>query len=381
MLNLRSYFPAFRTPENVINGPNAVTALRGLAAARVAIIAGDSLLDNDDLRNLLADNIRAHDVCFIRKSWTFEPTLTSLAPTIGEIEAFRPDVIIAVGGGSVIDGARLVWMYYEHPDIPKETLYRPFAVPRLRGKSKFVAIPTTVGTGAEMSSAAVISDSETHQKIPVVTHDFIPDLVILDVQFLAGLPLSVMASTSIDAMSHILEGYVSNLPNPLTDVIAEKALQIIVEFGPSALKNGDQASLEQLLMAASLAGIVQNHCLTGAAHAVAHQIGQFGIGHGHANAVTLPNVIAFNAEDKSTAARYARLAKVSNIGSDAGDLEKFLRNYAKDGKLDLSLRALTKGHDFNIDLVADAALTDPNARANPIELNQTNVKELIATCL
>ncbi len=381
MLNLRSYFPAFRTPENIITGNDSVAALRGLTAVRAAVIAGSSLLNNDKLRSLLEENIRAHDVCFIKKSWNFEPTLEDLAPTIGEIEAFKPDVIIAVGGGSVLDGARLVWMHYEHPDIPKDTLYRPFASPPLRGKCNFVAMPTTVGTGSEVSSAAVISDSVTHKKIPIVTHDFIPDLAILDPQFVVELPKHIIASTSIDAISHVVEGYVSTLPNPFTDALAEKALQMIVEWGPIAIETSSQESMEQLLTAASLAGVVQNHCLTGAAHAIAHQIGQFGIGHGHANAIVLPIVIAFNCQNEKAKERYTRLAKTSGIGSNEKDIVDFLYSYAAMGGLNLSLGKLTDTSKLDIDSIAKAALTDPNARTNPVELNIENVKELIEKCL
>jgi alcohol dehydrogenase class IV len=143
-----------------------------------------------------------------------------LEDAVAALRAFRPDWIVAIGGGSVLDGAKLCWARYEHPHFPTEKLDRPFALPPLRSLSRFVAVPTSAGTGSESSSTAVFTESGTGRKIPAVTHDFLPDIAILDPRLTVDLPPEWTAMTAFDALGHALEGYVSALENPLVDRLA-----------------------------------------------------------------------------------------------------------------------------------------------------------------
>jgi len=380
LLNLKTYFPTFRIPINTISGIGSVKALSGLSATRVVVIGGASIINCLEFRTYLEDSIRIRPVDFILKSWPNEPSFSGLKETVNSLERIGPDVIIAVGGGSVIDGARLAWLFYEHPYITRESLSGRFQVPKMKGKSKFVAIPTTVGTGSETSSAAIIIDEDKKNKIPIVTHDFIPDLVILDPTFLTNLSKNVIASTSIDAISHILEGYVSRLKNPIMDSIAEKSLSIIFEHHLKAIDKNILA-LEQLQIAAYMGGIVQNHCMTGACHALAHQLGQFHIGHGHANSIFLPSVINYNSQDVEVKGRYSRIAQHSSIGSSPDDLVRFIRSYAELGGLEIRLNHLTNFKPKSIDNLIKLASMDLNAKMNPVDLNESSLKEIFMSCL
>ena len=220
MLKLRFPLPVFRNAREIANGKNARMALKGLVANRAALIISPSFKKSKYFEQVVR-LINAQSVQVIEKSWKGEPSVAELSGVIGELESFQPDYIIALGGGSIIDGAKLAWLFYEHPTLEPEVLYRPFSLPPLRGRTKFAAIPTTVGAGSEVSSAAVMLDSETFSKKAVVTHDFLPDLVILDPELVSDVPTKVLRTTVADTLSHAIEGYVSNIDHPLMDTFAE----------------------------------------------------------------------------------------------------------------------------------------------------------------
>lgn len=378
MLHLRLPLPNFMSADNLIVGPGSIMALRGLESSKVAIIASGSLIKQDALFAKFVKNIRAHDITVVQRSWHGEPSFEDLELPLKQLESFQPDTILAVGGGSVIDASKLIWMFYEHPDLSIEECIKVNGVPPLRGRANFIAIPTTIGTGSEVSSSALLLNRETGRKEAVVSHDFLPDLVVLDQNLLVGLPLSTKISTVCDALSHAIEGYVSRIKNPLMDIFAEKAITLISENWKAAIIDDDEDALGQLLYAATLAGWVQNHCLVGAAHAIAHQMAKYGVPHGHANAILLPNVIRFNGTDEKTESRYLRIAELCLLEDNFEALAVWIEEIRSYGNFPTNLK------DYgNIDIAAniEGALADPAAKSNPVLLDKENLEKIIKSCL
>lgn len=245
----------------------------------------------------------------------------------------------------------------------------------LRGRAKFAAIPTTLGAGSEVSSAAVMLDHQTQSKKAVVTHDFLPDLVILDPDLVTEVPLDVLKTTVTDTLAHAIEGYVSLIDHPLMNTFAEQALSIVYRY---RFKFSDESwkveMLSELQYAAMLAGWVQNHCIVGLSHAIAHQLGSFDIGHGLANGLLMPAVIDFNYRDESVANKYAQL--IQNAGVPSKEELVGLFEILVGGQK--TNRMFT---EKQLDVIAKNALLDPAAKSNPVRFNEDDVKEIVKQCL
>lgn len=374
MLKLRFPLPVFRNAREIANGKNARMALKGLVANRAALIISPSFKKSQYFEQTVR-LINAQSVRVIEKSWQGEPSVAELSGVIGELESFQPDYIIALGGGSIIDGAKLAWLFYECPTIESDVLFRPFALPPLRGRAKFAAIPTTVGAGSEVSSAAVMLDAGTQSKKAVVTHDFLPDLVILDPELVSEVPVAILRTTVADTLSHAIEGYVSVIEHPLMNTFAEQALSIVYRYQEQLTESvWDSEMLSGLQYAAMLAGWVQNHCIVGLSHAIAHQLGHFNIGHGLANGLLMPAVINFNDQDELAAKKYHQLMENAGIPN-------------KDALIYL-FKSLTAGQqtkmeftESQLDIIAENALLDPAAKSNPVTFTKDDVKEIVKQCL
>ena len=290
---------------------------------------------------------------------------------IQELEAFQPDYIVALGGGSVIDGAKVGWLFYEHPTLEDDILFRPFSLPPLRGRAKFAAIPTTIGTGGEVSSAAVVFDDVSKRKRAVVTHDFLPDLVILDPELVTDVPASLLKPTIADALSHAVEGYVSNIKHPLMTSLAEKAVEIIARYSGAI---GEEAwsldMISDLQHAAMLAGWVQNHCVVGLSHAIAHQLGPYKIGHGAANGKLMPSVIEYNSGDNLVSQEYKKLCARANL-NDVAELKLLFARLCEDVHVPLKLR------EEDLAIISSGAMEDPAAKTNPRAFTELDVREIV----
>ena len=374
MIKLRFPLPVFRNAREIANGKNARMALKGLVANRAALIISASFKKSQYFEQVVR-LINAQSVHVIEKSWQGEPSVAELSGVIGELESFQPDYIIALGGGSIIDGAKLAWLFYEHPTLEPEVLYRPFSLPPLRGRAKFAAIPTTVGAGSEVSSAAVMLDSKTFSKKAVVTHDFLPDLVILDPELVSDVPVEILRTTVADTLSHAIEGYVSKIEHPLMDVFAEKAVSIVNQYQDKFSDDiWDNDMLSHLQYAAMLAGWVQNHCIVGLSHAIAHQLGHYNIGHGLANGLLMPAVIEFNYQDTAAAEKYDRLIKNAGIKNKQELMRLFqMLVIGQHSPLTFNTEQLT--------IIAENALMDPAAKANPVTFTENDIKEIVKQCL
>lgn len=369
MLKLKLPIPVFRNAKEIANGKNARLALTGINASKAALVVSGSFYKSNHFEQV--KRLINCDSLHVIKKESGEPTIHIISSILEELEGFGPDYIIALGGGSVIDASKIAWVLYEHSTLDLNEAIRPFSIPPLRGKSQFAAVPTTIGSGSEVSSAAVFMDSKNYSKKSIVSHDLLPDLVILDPELVAEVPQVILKTSIADALSHAVEGYVSKISHPLMEVFSEKSCEIIF----SHLENFNQENwglemISSLQLSSMLAGIVQNHCVVGLSHAIAHQLGQYNFSHGLANAALMPHVIAYNANDKKTHDKYMKLCHRSGIPS-LDELVKIFQVLSADHQ---EFPSIQKSHFQEI---AKLAQLDPAARTNPLEFTELDVIKIL----
>lgn len=249
-----------------------------------------------------------------------DPSIETVSKGAAMMKEFEPDVIIALGGGSAMDAAKGMWLYYEHPEEDFNALRlrfldirkRAYKFPKMGEKAKLVAIPTTSGTGSEVTSFAVISDKKNNMKYPLADYELTPDIAIIDPQFVMTVPPAVTADTGLDVLTHAIEAYVSVMASDYTDGLAMKAIQLVFDYLPRAYENGanDKVAREKMHNASCMAGMAFTNAFLGLNHSIAHKIGaEYHVPHGRANAVLLPYVIAYNAEKPSKFVSFPKYEK------------------------------------------------------------------------
>lgn len=250
-----------------------------------------------------------------------DPSVECIMRGVEAMRAFQPDVIIAIGGGSAIDAAKGMWLFYEHPDTSFDGLRlrfldirkRTFSFPKLGTKTKLVAIPTTSGTGSEVTNFSVITDKKNGNiKYPLADYELTPDVAIIDPQFCMSMPKSITADTGLDVLTHAIEAYVSVMASDYTDGLAIKAIELVFEYLPRAYKNGseDKEAREKMHNASAIAGMAFTNAFLGLNHSMAHKLGgEFHIPHGRANAILLPYEIEYNAQKPTKFAAFPKYDK------------------------------------------------------------------------
>ena len=265
-----------------------------------------------------------HVHCEIFSDVEPDPSIETVKRGAQMMDEFKPDVIIALGGGSAMDAAKGMWLFYEHPDVDFNSLRlrfldirkRAFKFPKMGNKAQLVAIPTTSGTGSEVTSFAVISDKKNNMKYPLADYELTPNIAIIDPQFVMSLPKSATADTGLDVLTHALEAYVSVMASDYTDGLAMKAIQLVFKYLPRAYKNGaeDAEAREKMHNASCMAGMAFTNAFLGLNHSIAHKIGgEYHVPHGRANAVLLPHVIKYNA---STPSKFVSFPKYKKFIAD-----------------------------------------------------------------
>ena len=324
-----------------------------------------------------------------------DPSFDTIKRGVKEIERFKPDVIIALGGGSAIDAAKGMWLFYEQPDADIEGLKlkfmdirkRTYKFPKLGRKAKMVAIPTTSGTGSEVTSFAVITDKEQGKKYPLADYELTPDVAIVDPELVMTLPKGITADTGMDVLTHAIEAYVSNMASDYTDGLSEKAVELVFQYLYEAYEHGDnKIAREKMHNASTIAGMAFTNAFLGINHSLAHKLGaEFHIPHGRANAILLPYVIQYNAEKPTKFVsfpkyeyfkekeKYAELArknglKASTTEEGVNSLIEKIRELNQKLQIPKSLQvAGIEEQEFlsKIDMLADRAFEDQCTTANP----------------
>ncbi|OAT71786.1 bifunctional acetaldehyde-CoA/alcohol dehydrogenase [Parageobacillus thermoglucosidasius] len=324
-----------------------------------------------------------------------DPSIETVMRGVDMMRSFEPDVIIALGGGSPMDAAKAMWLFYEHPAADFNALKQKFLdirkrvykYPKLGQKAKFVAIPTTSGTGSEVTSFAVITDKKTNIKYPLADYELTPDVAIVDPQFVMTVPKHVTADTGMDVLTHAIEAYVSNMANDYTDGLAMKAIQLVFEYLPRAYQNGaDELAREKMHNASTIAGMAFANAFLGINHSLAHKLGaEFHIPHGRANTILMPHVIRYNAAKpkKFTAfpkyeyfkadQRYAEIARMLGLPARTTEegvesLVQAIIKLAKQLDMPLSIEACgvsKQEFESKVEKLAELAFEDQCTTANP----------------
>ncbi|QGP55617.1 Aldehyde-alcohol dehydrogenase [Piscirickettsia salmonis] len=275
-------------------------------------IVTDRFLFNSGMINHLLEQLKVLNIdCEVFFEVDADPSLATAVQGAKAMSAFQPDLIIAIGGGSPMDAAKIMWVMYEHPDVDFQDLAmrfmdirkRIYTFPRMREKANFVAIPTTSGTGSEVTPFAVVTDDQSGEKYPLADYEIIPDMAIVDADLVMELPKSLTAFGGIDAVTHAIEAYVSVMANEFSDGQALHALKLLKDYLPACYEHGNAApaAREKVHNAATIAGIAFANAFLGVCHSMAHKLGaEFHLAHGLANALLITNVIRYNATDVPT---------------------------------------------------------------------------------
>ena len=403
----------FRAPEKVYikKGclPVALDELKNVMGKKRAFIVTDTFLYENGYTKPITDKLDemgiAHTTFFNVQP---DPTLGNAKEGAAQMRAFKPDTIIALGGGSAMDAAKIMWVMYEHPeadfmdmamrfiDIRK----RVYTIPKMGEKAYFIAVPTSAGTGSEVTPFAVITDESTGVKYPLADYELLPNMAIIDTDFHMSAPKGLTAASGIDAVTHAVEAYAAMLATDYTDGLALQALKNIFKYLPRAYENGqtDVEAREKMANAATMAGMAFANAFLGICHSMAHKLGAFHhLPHGVANALMIEEVLRFNASEAPvkmgtfsqydhphTLARYAEIADYLGLGGDS-DKEK-LENLIKainDLKARVGIKETIKDYGIdekvfldNLDEMVEQAFDDQCTGANPRYPLMSEMKEM-----
>ena len=403
----------FRAPEKVYikKGclPVALDELKNVMGKSRAFIVTDTFLYQNGYTKPITDKLDemgiAHTTFFDVQP---DPTLKNAKDGAKQMEAFKPDCIIALGGGSAMDAAKIMWVLYEHPEVDFMDMAmrfidirkRVYTFPKMGEKAYFIAIPTSAGTGSEVTPFAVITDEKTGIKYPLADYELLPDMAVIDTDFHMSAPKGLTAASGIDAVTHALEAYASMLATDYTDGLALKSLKTIFEYLPRAYENGqtDIEAREKMANAATMAGMAFANAFLGVCHSMAHKLGAFHhLPHGVANALMIEEVLRFNASEAPskmgtfsqydhphTLARYAEVADYLGLGGKTN--EEKLENLIKainDLKAKVGIKETIK--DYNIDEkdflerlddMTEQAFDDQCTGANPRYPLMSEIKQM-----
>ena len=403
----------FRSPEKIYikRGclPEALDELKAVNPRKRAFIVTDRFLYGNGYTKPITDKLNEIGISYtVFSEVEPDPTLNIAKKGAEQMTNFAPDVIIAVGGGSAMDAAKIMWVLYEHPDADftdmamrfSDIRKRIYTFPKIGEKTYFIAVPTSAGTGSEVTPFAVITDSDTGIKYPLADYELMPNMAIVDADLQMSAPKGLTAASGIDAISHGMEAFASMLATDYTDSLALRSLKIMFEYLPRAYENGanDPEAREKTANAATMAGMAFANAFLGVCHSMAHKLGSFHhLPHGIANALMLNEVIRFNSADSPakmgtfpqyayphTKARYAEIADYLNLSGKTDDekveglitaldalkekigIKKTIRDYVPDEE------------DFlnRLDSMTEQAFDDQCTGANPRYPLMSEIKQM-----
>ena len=403
----------FRAPEKIYikKGclPVALDELRTVRGAKKAFIVTDNFLYANGYTKPITDKL---DEMGISHTTFFnvqpDPTLANAKEGAAQMVAFQPDTIIALGGGSAMDAAKIMWVLYEHPDADFMDMAmrfidirkRVYTFPKMGEKAYFIAVPTSAGTGSEVTPFAVITDEATGVKYPLADYELLPNMAIIDTDFHMSAPKGLTAASGIDAVTHAVEAYAAMLATDYTDGLALQALKNIFKYLPRAYENGqtDVEAREKMANAATMAGMAFANAFLGVCHSMAHKLGAFHhLPHGVANALMIEEVLRFNASEAPTKmgtfsqydhphtlARYAEIADYLGLGGKTD--EKKLENLIKainELKAKVGIKETIRDYGIdeqvfldNLDEMVEQAFDDQCTGANPRYPLMSEIKQM-----
>ena len=402
----------FRVPEKVYTRrgciPVALQELKDIYDKKKVFIVTDAFLYNNGFTKCITDKLNelniAHTTFF---DVAPDPTLASAIEGTKAMNEFKPDCIIAIGGGSAMDAAKIMWVMYEHPEVDfmdmamrfMDIRKRVYTFPKMGEKAYFVAIPTSAGTGSEVTPFAVITDEKTGTKYPLADYELMPNMAIVDANVMDSAPKGLTAASGIDAVTHALEAYASMMATDYTDGLALKALKVIFEYLPRAYENGsDLEAREKMADAATMAGMAFANAFLGVCHSMAHKLGAYHhIPHGIANALLITEVLKYNAEEvptkmgtfpqydhPHTLRRYAEIAEYLGFGGkdDKEKLENLIKAI-EELKEKIGIKKSIKEYDIDekafletLDDMTEKAFDDQCTGANPRYPLLSEIKEM-----
>lgn len=402
----------FRTPEKIYmkrgSMPVALSELGTVMGKKRAFIVTDKFLYENGYTKSITDKLETmgiqHAVFFDVEP---DPTLECAENGAKQMTSFKPDVIIALGGGSAMDAAKIMWVLYEHPETDfmdmamrfMDIRKRVYTFPKMGSKAYFVAIPTSAGTGSEVTPFAVITDGETGVKYPLADYELLPDMAIIDIDFHMSAPKGLTSASGIDAVTHALEAYASMMATDFTDSLALRALKIIFEYLPKAYENGsDSVAREKMANGATMAGMAFANAFLGVCHSMAHKLGAFHhLPHGVANALLIEEVIRFNSAETPakmgtfpqygyphTRSRYAEVADTLGLGGNS-DNEKVdnLINAIRELRHKIGIKDTIADYGIDekqfldtIDEMTEQAFDDQCTGANPRYPLMSEIKQM-----
>ena len=403
----------FRAPEKVYikKGclPVALDELKNVMGKRKAFIVTDSFLYHNGYTKTITDKLDemgiAHTTFF---DVAPDPTLACAKEGTKAMRAFEPDCIIAVGGGSAMDAGKIMWVMYEHPEVDFMDLAmrfmdirkRVYTFPKMGEKAYFIAVPTSAGTGSEVTPFAVITDETTGVKYPLADYELMPNMAIVDADMMMNAPKGLTAASGIDAVTHNLEAYASMMATDYTDGLAIRSLQNILKYLPRAYDNGanDPEAREKMANAATMAGMAFANAFLGVCHSMAHKLGAFHhLPHGVANALMIDEVLRFNAAEvpakmgtfpqydhPHTLARYAEVAEALGVkGKTDEDKLEGLIKLIDELKAKVGIKKTIKEYGIDekyflerLDEMVEQAFDDQCTGANPRYPLMSEIKQM-----
>lgn len=392
----------FTLPRDLYHGAGFLETLKTLTGKKaIVVVGGGSMKRFGFLDKAVAYLKEAGMEVQLFEGVEPDPSVETVMKGAEAMRAFEPDWIVAMGGGSPIDAAKAMWVFYEYPDTTFEEIITPFSFPTLRTKAKFCAIPSTSGTATEVTAFSVITDYHKGIKYPLADFNITPDVAIVDPELAETMPKKLVAHTGMDAMTHAIEAYVSTLHCNYTDPLALHAIKMIHNNLKKSY-DGDMDARAAMHDAQCLAGMAFSNALLGIVHSMAHKTGAAYTGdhiiHGCANAMYLPKVIKYNSKNAEAAERYAEIASFIGLSgattegkvdaliaelrsmNDQLDIPQGIKNYGKSGvKADVSVID-EKEFLEKLPEVAKNAIADACTGSNPRQPSQEEMEKLLKAC-
>ena len=378
----------FTLPRDLYHGKGSLEALKTLEGKKAIICVGGGSMKRNGFLQKAEDYLKEAGMeVKLFEGIESDPSVETVMKGAAVMTEFEPDWIVAIGGGSPIDAAKAMWIKYEYPDTTFEDMCKVFGLPKLRKKAHFCAVSSTSGTATEVTAFSIITDYEKGIKYPIADFEITPDVAIVDPELAETMPKKLVAHTGMDAMTHAIEAYVSNMASDYTDGLAEKAFELVFKNLREAYNNGANSwAREKMHNASTIAGMAFTNAFLGVCHSLAHKIGaEFHLPHGRINAILLPYVIRYNSQRPTKFVsfpkyeyyiadqKYADLSRRMNFpayGNEEGvnSLIKEIQKLNADLNIPKSFKdAGINEQEFmaKLDLLADRAFEDQCTTANP----------------